>query len=88
MKITIVGQESPPQKQLLQYVLDSLHELQLECQLGVVHDLKEILDIETKKLIITPALIVDNHILCEGNIWSKEHIKHFLQYACRQNAKT
>ncbi len=34
--------------------------------------------LEESELIITPALIVDNHILCEGHIWDKEHIKHYL----------
>lgn len=33
---------------------------------------------EENQLLLLPALIVDNHILCEGHIWSKDHIKHFL----------
>ncbi len=85
MKILVVGQECPMQKKLVQNVLDALHELQLECQIDVVHEMKDILELETHQLLLTPALIVDNHILCEGHIWEKEHIKHFLAHACGKN---
>lgn len=82
MKIQVVGPDSVSQKRLVQNVLDTLHELQLECQLDVVHTMKDVLEFEGKQLLVTPALIVDNHILCEGHIWDKDHIKHFLQKAC------
>lgn len=85
MEIVIVGQECPLQKKLMQNVLDALHELELECSLNVVHEMKEILEMETQQLLLTPALIVDKHILCEGHIWEKEHIKHFLAHVCGKN---
>jgi hypothetical protein len=74
----IIGPEDMFQKALVQNVLDALHELQLECQLDVIHELKEVLEIEGKKLLLLPALVIDNHILCEGHIWKKENIKHFI----------
>jgi hypothetical protein len=82
MKIMVVGPDSRFQKSLVQNVLDALHELQLECQLDVVHEMKDVLEMEGKQMLLTPALIVDNHILCEGHIWNKEHIKHFLIHSC------
>ena len=45
MNILVVGQESLLQKKLVQNVLDAIHELQLECQLNVVHEMKEILEL-------------------------------------------
>ena len=86
MKIMVVGPDDPFQKKLVQNVLDALHELQSECQLDVVHDMKDVLEFESHQLILTPALVVDNHILCEGHIWNKEHIKHFLEHACPKRA--
>ena len=87
MEILIVGQECALQKTLMQNVLDALHELQLECTLNVVHEMKEILELEAQQLLLTPALIVDKHILCEGHIWEKEHIKHFLAHVCGKNGE-
>ncbi|GAK56825.1 hypothetical protein U27_03789 [Candidatus Vecturithrix granuli] len=86
MKIIVVGPDDPFQKRLVQNVLDALHELQLECQLDVIHEMKDVLQFEARQLLLTPALIVDNHILCEGHIWNKKHIKHFLRHACGKNA--
>jgi len=81
MKIQIVGQEDVFQKELVKNVLDVLKELQCGCELEVVRELKEILEMEKRNILITPALIVNKHILCEGNIWTKDHIKHFLEKA-------
>lgn len=79
MKIQIVGQEDAFQEELIKNVLDVLKELQCGCELEVVRELKEILEMEKHKILITPALIVNGHILCEGHIWTKDHIKHFLE---------
>lgn len=81
MIIQIVGQEDAFQKELVKNVLDVLKELQCGCELEVVRDLKEILEMEKRNILITPALIVNGHILCEGHIWTKDHIKHFLERA-------
>ncbi|MGC8765088.1 MAG: thioredoxin family protein [Brevinematia bacterium] len=78
MKILVVGQEDVFQQRLLKNTLEAIKELGCECQLEVIHDIKEIMKLEERDVIITPALIVDNHILCEGHIWDKEHIKHYL----------
>ncbi|HOJ50781.1 MAG TPA: thioredoxin family protein [Spirochaetota bacterium] len=78
MKILVVGQENVFQQRLLKNTLEAIKELDCECQLEVIHDIKEIMKLEEYEIIITPALIVDNHILCEGHIWDKEHIKHYL----------
>lgn len=86
MKIQIVGQEDAMQKKLVKNVLDVLKELHCVCELDVIHELKEILEMEKNQFLITPALIVDDHILCEGHIWDREHIKHFLEMA--QQKKT
>jgi hypothetical protein len=78
MKIMVVGEEDTFQQRLLKNTLEVIKELDCECQLEVIQDIKEIMKLEESELIITPALIVDNHILCEGHIWDKEHIKHYL----------
>ncbi len=80
MKIMVVGEEDAFQKHLLKNTLEAIKEIGCECQLEVIHDIKEIVHfVESQgQIIITPALIVDNHILCEGHIWDKEHIKHYL----------
>jgi hypothetical protein len=78
MKIMVVGEEDIFQQRLLKNTLEAIKELDCECQLEVIHDIKEIMKLEESELIITPALIVDNHILCEGHICDKEHIKHYL----------
>lgn len=66
MKIQIAGQEDVFQKELLKNVLDVLKELQRGCELEVVREIKEILEMEKRNILITPALIVNGHILCEG----------------------
>lgn len=86
MKIMVIGPEDRFQKTLVQNVLDALHELQLECTLDVVHDLHDVIRMEENQLLLLPALIVDNHVLCEGHIWSKDHIKHFLLSSWPKNA--
>jgi len=86
MKIQIVGQEDAFQRCLVNNVLDALKELRCGCELEIVHELKEILEMEKHKILITPALILNGHILCEGHIWNKEHIKHFLEKASRENS--
>ena len=78
MKIMVIGPEDSRQQALVQNVLDAVHDLQCECLLDVVHDVKEVMEIEGKQLLLLPALVIDNHILCEGHIWNKEHIKHFI----------
>ena len=83
MKIMVVGEEDIFQQRLLKNTLEAIKELDCECQLEVIHDIKEIMKLEESELIITPALIVDNHILCEGHIWDKEHIKHYLVNAIK-----
>lgn len=79
MKIQVVGQENLLQKRLLENVLAAIKESHCRCELDVIHELDDILEMETYHFIITPALIVNNHILCEGHIWDKEHIKHFFE---------
>jgi hypothetical protein len=86
MKIQVVGQENALQKRLLKNVLDAIKELHCGCELDVVHELKEILEMEKSEFLITPALIVNSHILCEGHVWDKDHIKHFLEEAVKENS--
>ncbi|MCM8809809.1 MAG: thioredoxin family protein [Candidatus Omnitrophica bacterium] len=78
MKIIIVGEEDTFQQHLLKNTLEAIKEIGCECQLEVIHDIKEIMKLEECDLIVTPALIVNDHILCEGHIWDKEHIKHYI----------
>jgi len=86
MKIQIVGQENTLQRRLVKNVLDVVKELHCGCELEVVHELKEIFEMEKHEFLITPALIVNGHILCEGHIWDKDHIKHFLEKAVKENS--
>jgi hypothetical protein len=81
----LVGEENIFQQRLLKNTLEAIKELGCECQLEVIHDIKEIMKLEESELIITPALIVDNHILCAGHIWDKEHIKHYLGSIYKRN---
>ncbi|MDZ7723386.1 MAG: thioredoxin family protein [candidate division KSB1 bacterium] len=85
MKIAIIGTENPMQRQLKIYVEDIIHELGLECKLDIIHNINEILAIEEKQIVLTPALIVDDKILCQGHIWSKDEIKHFMQQFCSKS---
>jgi hypothetical protein len=78
MNIMVIGPEDARQRALVQNLLDAIHELQCECLLDVLHDTKDVMEIEGKQLLLLPALVIDNHILCEGHIWNKEHIKHFI----------
>jgi hypothetical protein len=82
----IVGQEDAFQRCLVKNVLDALKELRCGGELEVVHGLKGILEIEKSNILIMPALIVNGHILCEGHIWDKEHIKHFLENVAKGNS--
>lgn len=82
MRILVVGPDDPLQKKLVQNVVDAIHELQLECKLDVIHRMEEVFKIEEQQIILTPALIVNDKILCQGHIWSKEHIKQFLKETC------
>jgi Pyruvate/2-oxoacid:ferredoxin oxidoreductase delta subunit len=82
MKIKIIGKDSPIQKHLKNNVEEILHELGLTCQLDIIHEIDEILKIEEKQILLTPALLIDEKIICQGHIWSKEHIKEFIMHAC------
>jgi hypothetical protein len=86
IKIQMVGQEDAFQRYLVKNVLNALKELCCACELDVVLDLKEILEIEKQNILTTPALIINGHILYEGHIWDKDHIKHFLEEAAKGNA--
>lgn len=86
MKIQIIGTEGPLQEELKSRVEDIIHEEQLECQLDVVHNIKEILELEEKQIFLTPALVIDDKILTQGHNWSKTHIKSFITSHCRKRA--
>jgi len=88
MKIMIIGTPNSFQKQLKKHVEDILHEEQLECLLDIVDDRKDVMEVGSLQIILTPALVVDDKILCQGNIWSKEHIRDFLLSACRDRPHT
>lgn len=78
MKICIVGQEDIFQQRLLKNTLQAIKEIGCECQIEVVENIKDIMKFEEKELLMTPALIIDNHVLFEGHIWEKDHIKHYI----------
>jgi len=82
MNIIIIGKASPIQRHLKNNVEDILHELKLTCQIDIIHTMDEILKIEEKQILLTPALIVDDKILCQGYIWSKEQIRDFVIKLC------
>lgn len=82
MKVMIIGTPNVFQDELRQHVEEIIHEEQLECILDIVKDRKEVMEIESQQIILTPALVVDDKILCQGHIWTKEHIRHFLLTSC------
>ncbi len=81
MEITIIGSNCPLDE-LKKNVEDVIHEIGLECKLNIIHKMKEVLKVEEKQILLTPALVVDDIILCQGNIWTKDHIKEFLTRKC------
>lgn len=82
MKIMIVGTPNSLQEELKKHVEDIIHEEQLECLLDIVDDRKEVMEVGSRQIILTPALVVDDKILSQGHIWTKEHIRHFLLTNC------
>mgnify|MGYP005862930509 CR=1 FL=1 len=88
MKIQIIGIENSVQKQLKKNVEDIIHELGLECTLDIIHHMDEILKVEEKQIVLTPALIVDDKIVCQGHLWTKEHIKSFMQQSCSKKEQS
>jgi hypothetical protein len=82
-RIKIVGREEPMQRMLLHNVEAAIRELKCDYTIDIIHDLKDILEMEETQIIVTPALIVESHVLCEGHIWTIEHIKHFLNMTCQ-----
>ena len=84
-QIKVVGREDPLQRMLLHNVEEAIRERKCECTVDIVHDLEDIMEMEKTQVIITPALLVDSHILCEGHIWTVEHIKHFLDATCQND---
>ncbi|MDZ7860346.1 MAG: thioredoxin family protein [Candidatus Krumholzibacteriota bacterium] len=87
MNIKIIGRDSAMQRQLKTDVEDIIHELGLECKLDIIHHMNEILKIEEKNILLTPALIVDDKIICQGHIWAKEHIAQFMQKHCSKTER-
>lgn len=81
-RIKVVGGEDPFQQLLLHNVEAAVKDLGCGCEIEVIHDMKDIMRMETEQMMVTPALIVDSHILCEGHLWTIEHIKHFLNQTC------
>ncbi|HEX2959988.1 MAG TPA: thioredoxin family protein [Chitinispirillaceae bacterium] len=86
-QIKVVGFEDPMQRMLLHNVEAAIRELKCECTIDIVHDLNDIMEMEKAQIIVTPALIVDSHILCEGHIWNVEHIKYFLHKICQSDTE-
>lgn len=86
MKLRIIGTQNAMQKQLKNNVEDIIHELGLECTLDIIHNMDEILEIEEKQILLTPALLMDDKIICQGHLWTKGHIKDFLQQFCQKKA--
>lgn len=86
-RIKVVGRQDPLQRLLLHNVEAAIRELECDCVVDVVHDLTDIMEMEKAQMIITPAVIVDSHILCEGHIWTIEHIKHFLSMTCHSDVR-
>lgn len=85
MEITIIGTNCILQEELKNNVEDIIRELGLECKLKIVHR-KEIIKIDEEKYIpLTPALVVDDIVLCQGHIWPKDQIKQFLLKRCKSN---
>lgn len=86
-RIKIVGREDPLQRMLLHNVEAAIREMECECVVDIVHEFADIMEMEKTHMFITPALIVDSHILCEGHIWTVEHIKHFLNTTRRNGTR-
>ncbi len=86
-RIKVVGFEDTMQRMLLHNVEVAIRELKCECTIDIIHDLNDIMEMEKAQIIVTPALIVDSHILCEGHIWNVEHIKHFLNMICQKDTE-
>lgn len=70
VKVMVIGTEGPLQDDLRAMAEDIIHEDGLDCALHVIHDIGEILEIEGRQILLIPALVVDDKILCQGHVWS------------------
>lgn len=86
MKITVMGGNCPLEDRLRTDIEDIIHELDLECKLNVIRELDEILHEEEHRILIMPALLVDNTVLFQGHVWPKEQIKNYLQKRFQEKA--
>ncbi len=87
MNIKIIGTRDTFFNDLLTNLEAAVADLNLECQVEIIDEIDKIIEIESKKIIITPAIIVDDKILSQGHIWSKDHITEFLKNNCRSAAQ-
>lgn len=74
--IQILGTECPKCKSLLSNAELAVKELNIDCRIKKVSDIKEIVKFG---VIITPALVVDGEVKSVGKVLSVEEIKQILQ---------
>ncbi|NCB40631.1 MAG: hypothetical protein EOM80_17865, partial [Erysipelotrichia bacterium] len=87
MKITVMGGNCPLEDRLRTDIEEIIHELGLECKLDIIRQLDEILHEEEHRILIMPALLVDNTVLFQGHVWPKDQIKDFLHRKLQETSK-
>jgi len=78
MKIEIYGTGCPKCRATMGNVKKAVKEMGLEQQ-AEVSEVKDIMAITTKGVLLTPALVIDGNKVSEGRIPSREEIKKWIK---------
>ncbi|MDI6902969.1 MAG: thioredoxin family protein [Methanocellales archaeon] len=76
MKIEVLGPGCPRCEMVKRNVKEALKELGIDADVEKVSDFAKMMEYG---IMMTPALIIDNEIKCQGRIPSAEEIKEWLQ---------
>ena len=75
-KVQILGTGCPKCKQLTQNAEQAAQDLGIECEIGKVTDINEIMAFG---VMMTPALVVDGEVKASGKVLSPDQVKAYLQ---------
>lgn len=75
MKIKIYSMGCAKCDRLYQIVQEVVSELGCACQIEKISDIKEMMK---NDVLSTPALVIDDKLVCSGRVPDKEEIKKFL----------
>lgn len=76
IKIEIIGTEDSKQKQLVRHVQQAVDALAIHTGIKIISNWEEIV---TYRIIKTPALVVQNQVLCQGFVPNVTEIQSLLE---------